>query len=563
MFKVRKIIVVLMTLAILCGLCGMVFATTNAIEEDTTTPSAVNPFEYAKAPDGLYVFIYYGSSPYMSVDIDTSECVVGRLYVYNSTTASVTEISEQSVTAYTYTINALYYVTTEQKIYKTDYFGTNHEHLYQCTQGTIRNLKTYLDTLYFIEDQTSIILLDVASKTTQEIWAYENLSWVIMLNTDQLIATTAEEDDYLYDMSTDTATPISDIEATNLVTAAVKGTASNNARTTTTVNLATMVTQENDVSFPIEPYGAIPDDTYSKVNGYYYSPPTSWFHTDPTHEGCGTGICKTYGGSSECEGFARYAHDRYAHMENYADMSRYAWDDDKCIITYDYPRLTKEEYGDEVSSRNLKLFLDQYDVKDFFAPLETGAYVRYGKYKDNDREDGVHSIVLVAKDDLGIWVYECNQSYDSNSNHGCGVFLQYYTYAVLTKYEYILHYVNHDFEETPVYDGTTYHKVGCTDCAGYVRKEHDDVSKTFFNIINHRTTFNCCSGSTVTTAHTATVMYSVYSATQHKISAACCSGYLLENHTFALNSNNRYVCTGCGQARDSIIMSLEQKPVSM
>lgn len=53
MTQARQTIVIFMTLAILCGLCGMVFATTNAILDDTATPPMVNPFEYATAPDGL------------------------------------------------------------------------------------------------------------------------------------------------------------------------------------------------------------------------------------------------------------------------------------------------------------------------------------------------------------------------------------------------------------------------------------------------------------------------------------------------------------------------------
>lgn len=549
----RRTVVIILSIAILCSLFIGVFAVTNSNTEDMTTPSTVNPFEYAKAPDGIYVFIYHGSSPYMSVDIDTAECVVGRLYVYNSMTDSVIEISEQSVTAYTYTQSALYYVTEEQKIYKTDYSGTNHEYLYQCTQGDIDNLNSYFDALYFIEDQTTIKLLDVESKTTQEVWAYENLSWAIMLNADQLVAITAEEDNYLYDIPTNTATLISDIEATNLITTAVKGTVSNNARSTTP-NFASMVTQENNVSFPVPGYNVVDYNSYPT-----FDRPVSWFHNNGL-EGCNGGSnCKYYGGSKQCEGFARYAHDVYAHMENYNDMSRDAWYVDKCISTFDYPRLTKAEHAKEDASLDLKLFLDEYDVKDFFDPLKTGAYVRYGKYDDNDRYDGVHSIVLVAKDDLGIWAYECNQKYDGVSGHGCGVFLQYYTYANLTKYEYILHYVNHEYKATAseplAYYNADYHKKGCANCAGYVCQAHTNISATIVSTTQHNAAFNCCGGNTATTAHTGTTSKSYYSALQHKVTATCCSGYVLATHTFQMDFSNRSVCTGCGYVKGSLVVA--------
>lgn len=284
MTSTRKTIAIFMTIAILCSLFAVVFAVDISSEENMSASPTDNPFEYAKAPDGFDVFIYYGYSPYSCWDIDTSECVLNRLYVYNAEEDSLVMVSEQEVTAYTYTQTALYYVTAEQKIYKTDYSVTNHEYLYQSTQGNIDNLNSYFDALYFIENYASVKLLDAASKEIQELWAYENLSWVIMLNATQLIATTADDIDYLYDISANTATRISAIEVTNLVTAAVKGTASNNARSSTTsVNFDDLVTQENDVSFPVSPYDATKDDTYGQDNSNYnHSAPSSWFHTNAT-----------------------------------------------------------------------------------------------------------------------------------------------------------------------------------------------------------------------------------------------------------------------------------------
>ena len=584
----RRTVVIILSIAILCSLFVVVFAVANSNTEDGTAPLAGNPFEYAQAPDGLEAFIYHGSSPYLSVDIDTSGCVVDRLYVYNSTTDSVIEISEQSVTAYTYTQTALYYVTEEQKIYKTDYSGTNHEYLYQSAQGDIDNLSSYFDALYFIENRSSVILLDVVSKTAQEIWAYENLSWVIMLNDDQLIATTAEEDDYLYDISTNTATLISDIEATNLITAAVIGTASNNTRSTTP-NFAAMVTQENNVSFPIEPYGATPDGTYSSVGGYYYSSPSSWFHTDPTQEGCynaqGKKICERYSGSGECMGFAKYVHDVYAHMgdntlqdfnsdgelnstdDYYANIE---WENRTCM-TYHRPPAKAFEDGELPNSVDPKLTERLFDgdvakIKTFFNSLKTGAYVRYGKYHpsiqdngDPTPENGRHSIVFIAKDNNGIWVYECNQTYDGNDNHGCGVFIQYYTFNQLTNYKFVLNYANHDFRVTSAeplaYYDAYYHKKGCVNCAGYVCQAHNNAPASIMTHTKHQATFNCCNGGTRTTTHTGTVTYRTYSTTQHKITATCCSGYLLDAHTYVLNSNNRYICTECGKDRDMNIVA--------
>ena len=568
MTKARKTIVFFMTLAILCSLCGMVFATTNAILDDTTTPPMVNPFEYATAPDGLYVFIYHGSPPYMSIDIDTSECIVGRLYVYNSATDSVNELSAQTVSAYTYTQTALYYVTTEQKIYKTDYAGANHEYLYQCPQGTISTLKSYWDTLYFIEDQTRIIHLDVASKTAQEIWSYEDLYWALMLNTTQLVATTVDEENYLYDIPSNTATLISSIEATNLITAAVKGTVTNNTRAVTGMNFSNIVTQENDVSFPVPGYNVVDYNSYPT-----FDRPVSWFHYNG-QEGCSQGNCRRYSGSGECEGFAMYVHDVYAHMVDDTIATVGAWESNKCITRFRAPNGTPSSLPEKVFNEDPK------SIEVFFATLNTGAYIRYGKNSDNTPDNGCHSIVFIARDSGGIWAYECNQSYDTVSSHGCGVFIQYYTYSNLTKYDYIINYVNHSFTETPIYDNTTYHKKGCEDCSGYVRQKHTNVATSYIDTNNHKATFNCCGGvvvnptahdnttstlqsrsqhrttyhccgnKTALVSHTGTIRYSDTSASQHTIRTTCCNGYVREAHAYQYNENNQLECVFCGRGGD-------------
>ena len=579
----RRTVVIILSIAILCSLFIVVFAVTNSNTEDGTTSLAGNSFEYARVPDGLDVFIYHGYSPYSSPNLDTSECVLDRLYVYNSVENSLVTISEQAVAAYTYTQTALYYVTTEQKIYKTDYSGINHEHLYQCTQGDIDNLRSYFDTLYFIEDRSSVILLDVVSKTAQEIWTYENLSWAIMLNDDQLIATTTEEDDYLYDIPTNTATLISEIESTNLITAAVKGTSSNNARSTTAPNFAAMVTQENNVSFPVPGYDVVNYNSYPT-----FVRPESWFHKNG-QEGCGDydENCDRYSGSGECMGFAKYVHDVYAHMgdDTYVDsnnngiadgsenyLANKAWEDRTCM-TYHRPPAEAFEDGTLPSSIDKKLtpreFEDIDDITSFFGALNTGAYVRYGKYYDDgdtSPEDGCHSIVFIANDEDGIWVYECNQSYYNSLTpaekaahpkkyYGCGVFIQYYPYWELDKYRFVLNYVNHEYSDTWGYLDADYHSKNCTKCIGHVKKEHTSVSATIASATQHNATFNCCGGNTATTLHTGTTSKSYYSKASHKVTATCCSGYVLANHTFQMDFSNRSVCTGCGYVKGALIVA--------
>ena len=220
-------------------------------------------------------------------------------------------------------------------------------------------------------------------------------------------------------------------------------------------------------------------------------------------------------------------------------------------------------------------FEDIDDITSFFGTLKTGAYVRYGKYYPDDPspENGCHSIVFIASDEDGIWVYECNQSYyDSLSPeekaahpekyYGCGVIIQYYPYNKLTKYRFVLNYVNHSYSDNWGYRDKDYHSKNCSGCVGHVKKEHTSVSAIILSDSKHRATFNCCGGSTVQTSHTGTVTWRSISSTQHRVSATCCSGYVLENHNFKLDSNNRFVCTDCGYGGSgSIIAGLEQEPM--
>ncbi len=588
----RRTVIIILSIAILCSLFVVVFAVANSNTEDMTTPIAGNPFEYAKAPDGLDVFIYHGYSPYSNPNLDTSECVLDRLYVYDSVDSSLVLISEQAVQAYTYTQTALYYVTEEQKIYKTDYSGTNHEYLYQCTQGNIDNLSSYFDALYFIENRSSVMLLDVANKTAQEIWTYENLSWVIMLNADQLIATTAEEDNYLYDIHSNTVTLISEIEAANLVTAAVIGTAPNNARSNTTPNFSSMVTQENNVSFPVPGYNVVDYNSYPTFDS-----PVSWFHKNG-QEGCGDDDenCDRYSGSGECMGFAKYVHDVYAHMgedtgydsngnKRSDGTANKLWEGRTCIA-YHRPPAKAFEDGKLPESVDRKLtellFDDDIDeIEGFFRSLKTGAYVRYGKYHTSIQEhgdptpvNGCHSIVFIARDDNGIWVYECNQDYTgleegetlnghTQEYYGCGVFIQYYPYKKLTKYKFVLNYVNHKYSDNWGYLDKDYHSKDCVNCVGHVKKEHTSISTTIASTSGHRSTFNCCGGETKLLLHTGTVAYSYRSNTQHTVRYSCCTGYVLENHTFVTGPDGDTYCSRCDHGQNSIMAVDEGTAVNM
>ena len=64
MATLRKSLLCWMILALLCGTISIVFAATTDGNEKTMMPMSATHFEYAQAPDGLYMFIYHGSAPF-------------------------------------------------------------------------------------------------------------------------------------------------------------------------------------------------------------------------------------------------------------------------------------------------------------------------------------------------------------------------------------------------------------------------------------------------------------------------------------------------------------------
>ena len=465
--------------------------------------------------------------------------------MFDTTTELVTEISNQIVTTYTCNQDALFFVTLNQEVYKTDYLGQEHEYLYKSESDSIANFENYLDTLYFVESG-DIVFLNYQTREKEIIWTFEDIDWVFRLNDTELVVATIEECHYLYDILSNTATQISGILANDLITVAVTGDdmADDSGISLMSLYSPSIQSYENDVTLPLPEYPVNYYDTSDYMNSDYGTPET-WFHYDKA-EGCnGDTNCKYYTQTWECEGFARYAHDRYLHNVAPDGTGYGTW-----FTTY--------PCSSQVN------FTSTQAVQNFFLQLNTGDYVRYSKTSDQTPEDGVHSIVFVGRDGNGFWAYECNQNYTGNEtlgDYGCGIHLQYYAYeAIARRYSGALYYINHNYNVTFTYENPTYHKNECTHCVGYLRQEHTNVSATFMGLM-HRATFNCCGGNRANSPHTGTITWSYYSKTQHKMSATCCSGYRLEDHTFELDSNNRYVCSCCGYGGGGmIIMGSEQEP---
>lgn len=204
-------------------------------------------------------------------------------------------------------------------------------------------------------------------------------------------------------------------------------------------------TYANDISIPLSEYPTHPYGT----NGTMQVPTASRFHN-------ADGSCKSYGNSNQCDGFARYAHDRFWHKD-----SSY-WGSTWTTTHADY------QSGFAFSGKTTEAKI--LSVKTFFSGLHRGAFIRY-----NTSSGWQHSVFFDNIDSEGIWVYECNQDYyyDSDAGLHCGVSYHKYTFDfILSRYPSVAYYVEHTLDDPVAYNATR-HKVDCENCNGYLLLEHN------------------------------------------------------------------------------------------
>ena len=186
---VRKVALLLAVLV----LCCLAFSAAADTEVQQQTVFLLDSFDTASAlaygvvPEHLYPFIYPGSNPYPWVEIDTANCTVGKIYVYNRDSDILTPIGSDAAKTYAATADYLYYVTTDNTIKKTDYMGSTIATLYTSSRGSIHNLSAFGNILYFIENGKHLIFLDAITGNTQLVLTEDDLVSAFVFNEDKLV----------------------------------------------------------------------------------------------------------------------------------------------------------------------------------------------------------------------------------------------------------------------------------------------------------------------------------------------------------------------------------------
>lgn len=459
------------------------------------TSASVNAISYSISPDHLYPFIYKGFAPSFWQEIDTVNCTINHLYVHNANTNQVLPIGEANVVEFTTTKDHLFYVTENQQIIRTDYNASTHITLYSAASGEITSLDYYNGILYFIEDGNKVILLDAVTGQSTIALNRQGLCSLFFFDDDKFIWWNTNNEPFYYNVSSKAEVAFeSELELTSLIASYTTLATEEN----TNAELLNSQTPENDVNFPLTEYPArmvVYSWPYPEALTYFRNSSnktTPGCYHNPNDSSAYYRDCRSYAGSNECDGFAKFAHLMYIHRYD----SEYSWPYDTSADTI----TCHIEYDDEV------------DVRNFFQGLSEGAFVRFGKIQTGttscaEQHSAVFSATSTASVGEGVWLYECNQDWK------CGVFYTFYPYSFLASHYHCTRAaVNHTFTGSKTIHSATKHKQYCVNCSGYLVQ-----------------------------SHTGTKYAGAIDGARHELWYPCCSGIIYQAHTFSYGE-----CTECG-----------------
>lgn len=568
----RKVLVYLMLVALLCGFPFSVSAETAHISDDLQEDDfdSVAALAYGLPPDNLHPFVYSGQRPFAEMGVDTSLCKVGALYVYNAVSDTVAEIYDGNTTTYASTKDHLFFVTENQTIIQTDYTCSDLSEIYSATRGEVTVMIAFGEYLYFVEGEQHIVVIDVPEISAATVLTAESVLSAYMFDIDKMIWRDGNGNPNYLNLTTGVSTALeNEYEANCLIETYMRPAVDGNV-----VLYSTSEEEDdyNDVLFPLEEYRAP-----FEIGGWAPEEVKSYFLNED-------GSYRWYAGSYQCDGFAKYAHDRFWHFDTDGRTSPSWQINGTSSTTDDYTGASPAEIANQSftmgSHPEMTTFNSAADVRAFFTSLDRGSFVRYVSRDDETPYNGNHSIAFdrLSDDGTGIIVYECNQ--DGN----CGVGYQQYTFAqICSNYIYVLYYVEHDLE-SPAYENTSTHTVPCANCDGFLRQNHTGTgscqlksvtehirgrtccsggvvethmgskSYTYQNLLNHKFVAACCVGEIIE-AHTSK-SYIIYSTTQHQIFFQCCDQTVYQQHMF---KNGK--CSGCGYVEGGFVVQPGKKPI--
>lgn len=465
---VKSLFLIFLALSLLFATSSAVFAASEETTQEQNAYTVNEAFLYALAPDHLLPFAFDGYNPHPWIEIDISNCVAGQLYVYNELTDSVICVVNETVSTFAATKDNLFYVTDGGTISAVDYSGVSGGVLYQSEQGEITDIEAFGNLLYFIEGGQHAVIFNTQDLQAQTVTSQDVIFSLYMFDFDKIIWYDAQGNANYLNMSTQVNTAMANEYAVNCLINSVDASAEQQASTVSTYS--TTSTSYNNVTFPLPEYPA--------NEGEYGERPEAISSFDTS-----------YANSRQCNGFAKYAHDRFWHLYD-EDRTITDWLSDNALEA-DYSGASSKDMScikyDPKADTELTQFKKTASlVEKFFRGLNKGAFIRYVNYLDETPYNGTHSIVFagLTEDGDGIYAYEANM----DKNNGVGY--QKYRFAYIAeKYATVLYYVDHSLSSTGVSHSSTYHRIECKRCDAYLLRSHN--KKTSYSTTEH---FQSCTG---------------------------------------------------------------------
>lgn len=429
------------------------FATADTLSDSSTAIiPTISQDIYGIAPAHLFPFIYSDDSSFAFFRdiIGPCGCKPGLLYVKNFNTNEITQLWEEPVSEFTETADYVYFITVDNKIIQTDYFGNNSKILYSSS-SPLSSIIHYDSIIYFL-DNCNIMSYSLCTNSIDTLLHQDGITSIFPCHGNNLILK-SNEAQYIYNTISHSLTSVA---STDDVDTLINGdiTSNNNTVELLPFSYSTLATaaENNDVIFPLSEFSTSPYFTYGKVKC--------------DHTSSATRKCRYYKNANECMGFAMYASEQYAHLPTSGSFYRASGD----YVTYK----NNSEY---------LMFQSSTAVRLFFQRLTKGAYVRlcaYPKAEDTNK-DGSHSLVYVSASSSSVTIY------DSNRIGACKIAYQSRDYAtMLGSYPYVFEYVSHHFTKKAQSYSYTYHKIGCANCVGYLLSSHT------FTTSNNQTVCSAC-----------------------------------------------------------------------
>ena len=442
MFK-RKMTALFLALAMCLSLSmANAFATESSLETshpeiDFNGPMVFYPFVYTEEAGWAWARELIG---------DCSSCVPGYLYLQDLTTKEITQIIEDPVDMFCPDREILYCIVNGNSVVRTNYWGENKTLLYTAQYGNLANLEHWADSLLF-SDGEHVIRFDLMTSCWEDLGVFEGITDIYLEEDNSFVWVNSEGVEYARQADGHDAVvylPEDGLSEHEEYCEMHEDFEYSNANGITP--FAVMV----PVIFPLSNYPA--GSHFVKKTSVTCTCHGLDYCSTPSHasysENCN---CGYYKGGYQCEGFARYAMDQYAH---YAPSSA-SW----------YPLRGDHDVASNVTVTSAD------DVRLFFQATPS---VGYGTYVRVKRSSGTHALVIGEITSRGITVYDANFS----NSDPCVVLFKTYSYekfySNMTIKDSIVRVVAPPFNGTTEKANSKYHKAYCSigDCGGYTFLEH-------------------------------------------------------------------------------------------